>query len=120
MGRLRVPFAVQQEIGGGVRRVKRLAERRIPALSVAQQRRRAFDLTGRSDTYVRRVRQPSASVSWPRAQIGSPQQPGDGANDVAAFKGATGACVDRGVDVLVRRECGFGQMVAASLRLLRE
>ena len=119
VSRLRVAFAVEQEIGGGGRRAKRLAEGRIPAMSVVQQLRRAVELSSGVGADVRRVGQPPASVGRVRAEIGRPQQPGDGADDVAALQGAMGAVLDRGGDLLVRRESCLGEVMAAPFRLIR-
>ena len=119
MGRLRVAVAVEEEIGGGGRRAQRLAEGGIPATSVAQQLRRAVELSGGVGADVRRVGQPPAPVRRVRAEIGRPQQPGDGANDVAALQGVTGAVLDRGGDILVRREGRFGEVMASPFRLIR-
>jgi len=120
MSRLRVAVTVEEEIGGGSRRAKRLAEGRIPATSVVQQLRRAVELSSGVGADVRRVGQPSASVRRVRAEIGRPQQPGDGADDVAALKGAMGTVLDRGGDLLIRRESCFGEVMAAPFRLIRE
>ena len=120
MSCLRVAFAVEQEIGGGGRRAQRLAEYRIPAMSVVQQLRRAVELSRGMGADVRRVGQPPASVGRVRAEIGRPQQPGDGADDVAALQGAMGAVLDHGGDLLVRRERCLGEVMAAPFRLIRE
>jgi hypothetical protein len=67
-------------------------------MSVAQQLRCAFELSGGVGADVRCVGQPPASVGRVRAEIGRPQQPGDGADDVAALQGAMGAVLDGGGD----------------------
>ena len=98
VGGLRVALAVEEEIRGRGGGVERLARRRIPAMGVAQQLRRAVDLPGGSDADVRRVGQASAAVPGIRAEIGRPRQPGDRADDVAASQGAMRAVLDSGGD----------------------
>ena len=93
--------------------------RRIPAMSVAQQLRRAVELSGGVGADVRRVGQRRLR-SRVRAEIGRPRQPGDRADDVAASQGAMRAVLDSGGDVLVRRESRLGEVMAAPFGLIRE
>ncbi len=60
--RVGVAVAVEEEIGRGDRRVERLAERRIPAMRVAQELRRAVEIAGEAGAGVRRVGQPPAPI----------------------------------------------------------
>ena len=100
--------------------LERLAERRIPAMRVAQQLRSAVEIPGEAGAGVGGVGEPPAPIRWVRAEVGCSQKSRDGADDVAAFKGAMGAVLDRGGDLLVRRVGSLGEVMASPLRLIGE
>ena len=90
------------------------------AMRVAQQRRRAVEVPGETGAGVGGVGEPPAPIRSVRAEVGCSQQSRDGADDIAAFKGAMGGVLDRRGDLLVRRVGSFGEVMASPLRLIGE
>ncbi len=113
-----VTVAVEQPVGGRHRRGQRPAGFRVGPAGLVEQERHVLQVAGHVGTDVRRLGQPRTPVRAARAQLGGPQQGGDGTDRVTPAQGPPCRLLEQARDFLIGSRRGLGKVPGAAFWLV--